>query len=109
MVAPAGRLVFTSGQIALDPASGQIIDGDIEAQTRRVMQNLQAVLQAAGADFSNVVKTTIFLSDLQDFGTVNAVYGSYFADMAKPARSTVEVRRLPRDVGVEIDMIAVIS
>ncbi|NUN14675.1 MAG: RidA family protein [Myxococcales bacterium] len=109
VVAPAGRLVFTSGQIALDPASGQIIDGDIEAQTRRVMQNLQAVLQAAGADFSNVVKTTIFLSDLQDFGTVNAVYGSYFADMAKPARSTVEVRRLPRDVGVEIDMIAVIS
>lgn len=109
IVVPAGRLIFTSGQIALDPTTGQIVDGDVVAQTHRVMLNLEAVLKAAGAGFDQVVKTTIFLADLSDFVSVNAVYGSYFTDMSKPARSTVEVSRLPRDVRVEIDMIASIG
>jgi 2-iminobutanoate/2-iminopropanoate deaminase len=101
----ANGFVFCSGQIALDPATGQVIDGDVRAQTGRVMKNLAAVLAASGASFDRVVKTTIFLKDLSDFAAVNEVYGGYFTG-AVPARATVEVSRLPRDVRVEIDMVA---
>jgi 2-iminobutanoate/2-iminopropanoate deaminase len=100
-----GSLLFLSGQIPLDPATGTIVEGDIAAQTRRVMQNLEAVLEAAGASFDSVVKTTVFLVDLNDFAAMNEVYGTYLTTPA-PARSTVQVSRLPRDVRVEIDLIA---
>lgn len=102
----AGGFVFCSGQIPLDPATGQIVEGDVGAQTTRVMENLRAVLAAGDSSFDAVVKTTIFLKDLNDFAAVNAVYGGYFKG-APPARATVEVSRLPRDVRVEIDMVAV--
>ena len=101
----AGHLVFVSGQIPLDPATGTVVEGDIAAQTRRVMENLAAVLGAAGLSFAHVVRTTIFLADMNDFSTVNEVYGKYFAE-PYPARATVQVARLPRDVRVEIDVIA---
>ncbi len=101
----AGDLVFVSGQIPLDPATGAVVAGDIAAQTHRVMQNLEAVLEAAGASLGAVVKTTIFLADLGDFAAVNDVYGGYFKAPA-PARATVQVARLPKDVRVEIDAIA---
>jgi 2-iminobutanoate/2-iminopropanoate deaminase len=101
----AGDLVFVSGQIPLDPATGAVVAGDIGAQTHRVMQNLQAVLEAAGASLGAVIKTTIYLADLGDFAVVNEVYGSYFTPPA-PARATVQVARLPRDARVEIDAIA---
>jgi 2-iminobutanoate/2-iminopropanoate deaminase len=101
----AGGFLFLSGQIPLDPASGQIVEGDIEAQTERVIQNLTAVLAAAGAGLDKVVKTTVFLKDMNDFARMNAVYGKHFPAPA-PARSTVEAARLPRDVRVEIDVIA---
>ncbi|MGE5246655.1 MAG: RidA family protein [Betaproteobacteria bacterium] len=101
----AGRAVYVSGQIPLDPATGQMVDGDVAAQTRRVMENLKAVLEAAGLTFAHVVKTTIFLADMNDFGKVNEVYGGYFAE-PYPARATVQVARLPRDARVEIDLIA---
>jgi 2-iminobutanoate/2-iminopropanoate deaminase len=102
----AGNMIFTSGQIPLD-ANGQLVEGGIEEQTHQVFQNLQAVLAEAGASLANVVKATVFLSDLSQFSTVNGIYASYFGDH-KPARSTVQVSRLPRDVQVEIDLIAVI-
>jgi 2-iminobutanoate/2-iminopropanoate deaminase len=98
--------VFASGQIPLDPATMQIVEGGIREQTKRVMSNLEAVLQAAGSSLEGVVKTTVFLKDLADFGEMNEVYGSFFKE-TPPARSTVEVARLPRDVRVEIDVIAV--
>jgi len=101
----AGRLLFLSGQIPLDPVSGQMIDGDITAQTRRVMENLGAVLKAAGLSFDAVVRTTIFLADMNDFAKVNEVYGTYFGAPA-PARATVQVAQLPRGARVEIDAIA---
>jgi len=103
-----GDLVFTSGQIALDPMTGQLVGGGIEAQTRRVLENLEAVLAAAGLDFSSVVKTTVFLKDMNHFPAMNAIYGEYFQaeGIAPPARSTVEVSRLPKDALVEIDAIA---
>jgi len=101
----AGSLLFASGQIPLDPATGTIVEGDITAQTRRVMENLGAVLGAAGLSFASVVRTTIFLADMNDFAKVNEVYGGYFAE-PYPARATVQVARLPRDVRVEIDVIA---
>ena len=101
----AGDLVFVSGQIPLDPATGAVVAGDIAAQTHRVMQNLQAVLEAAGASLGAVVKTTIYLADLGDFAAVNEVYGGYFTPPA-PARATVQVARLPKDVRVEIDAVA---
>ncbi len=102
-----GELVFCSGQIPLDPATGELVGvGDVRAQTRRVMENLGAVLRAAGADFSTVVKTTIYLADLGDFAHVNEVYGGYFAS-DPPARATVQVAGLPRGARVEIDAIAV--
>jgi 2-iminobutanoate/2-iminopropanoate deaminase len=102
-----GNLLFLSGQIPLDPATGQVVAGDIRAQTTRVLQNLGEILKAGGADFSNVVRTTIFLTDLTDFAVVNEVYATYFS-APYPARATVQVARLPRDVKVEIDAIAVI-
>jgi 2-iminobutanoate/2-iminopropanoate deaminase len=100
-----GNLVFLSGQIPLDPASGNIVDGDIVVQTRRVMDNLGAVLRAAGASFAEVVKSTIFMADLGHFSKMNEVYGSYFPS-EPPARATVQVGALPRGVLIEIDMIA---
>lgn len=104
----AGSYVFTSGQIALDPATGQFIAGGIEAQTHRVLQNLQAVLTAAGLKLSNVVKTTVFLKDINDFAAMNAIYEEYFQQEGTPApaRSTVEVARLPKNALVEIEVIA---
>jgi 2-iminobutanoate/2-iminopropanoate deaminase len=98
-------LVFTSGQVAFDPATQQIIDGDISAQTDRVLQNLAAILKAAGCSLRDVLRCTVFLKNMDDFVAMNAVYGKYF-EAPFPARSTVEVRRLPKDVLVEIDMIA---
>jgi 2-iminobutanoate/2-iminopropanoate deaminase len=104
----AGNLLFLSGQIPLDPASGNLVEGDITAQTERVLQNISAVLKAAGASFANVVRTTVFLADMNEFAAMNAVYGKYVVD-PPPARSTVQVARLPRDVRVEIDVIAVLA
>jgi 2-iminobutanoate/2-iminopropanoate deaminase len=98
-------LVFTAGQIPLDPATGQLIEGDVGQQTRRVMQSLQAILESAGASLQTVVKTTVFLGDMNDFTAMNAVYAEFFGDH-KPARSTIQAARLPRDVKVEIDAIA---
>ena len=103
----AGGFVFCSGQIALDPATGAVVDGDTRAQAARVMENLRAVLAAAGVGMDRVVRCTIFLKDLGDFAVVNEVYGGYFT-ATPPARATVEVSRLPRDVRVEIDAIAVL-
>ena len=101
----AGQLLFVSGQVPLDPATGQIVDGDIAAQTHRVFANLGAVLKAGGRSFSDVVRTTVFLADMNDFATVNTVYGEYFSE-PYPARATVQVARLPKDARVEIDVIA---
>jgi len=100
-----GDLMFLSGQVPLDPATGQMVDGDVAVQTRRVMENLSQVLAAAGLSFGHVAKTTIFLADMNDFAKVNEVYGSYFSEPF-PARATVQVARLPRDARVEIDAIA---
>ncbi|MFL6277088.1 MAG: RidA family protein [Blastocatellia bacterium] len=101
----AGGFVFASGQVAFDPATMQIVDGGISEQTERVMRNLAAVLEAAGSSMERVVKTTVFLADMNEFAAMNEVYGRFFAEVP-PARSTVEVKRLPRDVRVEIDLIA---
>lgn len=101
------KMIFTSGQIALDPVTTQMIEGDVAAQTRRVLDNLAAVLAAAGAGFQHVVKTTIFLADMNDFATVNGVYAERFAK-EPPARSTVQAARLPRDARVEIEVVAVV-
>jgi 2-iminobutanoate/2-iminopropanoate deaminase len=101
----AGQLLFVSGQVPLDPATGQIVSGDIAAQTRRVFDNLGAVLTAGGRSFADVVRTTVFLADMNDFAIVNEVYGTYFSE-PYPARATVQVARLPKDARVEIDVIA---
>ena len=101
----AGGLLFISGQIPLDPESGEVVNGDVSAQTHRVMRSLGAILEAADAGFDNVVRTTIFLTDLGDFARVNEVYGSYFTAPA-PTRATVQVAALPKGVSVEIDAIA---
>jgi 2-iminobutanoate/2-iminopropanoate deaminase len=100
-----GELVFTAGQIALDPATMEIVEGDVAAQTDRVLRNLAAILGAAGSSLQRVVKTTVFLKSMDDFAPMNAVYGRHFGEH-RPARSTVEVARLPKDVLVEIDTIA---
>lgn len=100
-----GELLFTSGQVALDGA-GNLVGATVAEQTEQVFKNLAAVLSAAGASFANVVKTSVFLADMNDFAAMNEVYGRYFTE-TKPARSTVEVARLPRDARVEIDLIAV--
>jgi 2-iminobutanoate/2-iminopropanoate deaminase len=109
VVVPIGdkKMVFCSGQIALDPATGTVIEGDVAAQTRQVLENLTAVLAAAGAGLENIVRTTIFLADMADFATVNAVYGERFPS-SPPARSTVQAAGLPRAVRVEIDAIAIV-
>jgi len=102
----AGRMVFCSGQIPLDPETGNMVEGDIQLQTERVMKNLEAVLAADGMVFGNVVRTTIFLADMNDFAKVNEVYGRYFKE-APPARATVQAAALPKGARVEIDCIAV--
>jgi 2-iminobutanoate/2-iminopropanoate deaminase len=101
----AAGFVFTSGQVAIDPATQQVIAGDVAAQTDRVMKNLAAVLQAAGSSLDKVLRCTVFLKNMGDFAAMNEVYGRYFTQ-APPARSTVEVARLPKDLLVEIDVIA---
>lgn len=101
-------LVFCSGQIPLDPATNQLIDGDVAAQTARVLDNLKAVLEAAGSSMGQVLKTTVFLKDMGDFPKMNEVYGHYFGEQP-PARATVEAARLPRDVRVEIECIAAVG
>ena len=101
----ANGFVFTSGQIAIDPATQQVIAGDVAAQTERVLRNLSEILEAAGSGLGKVVKSTVFLRSMDDFAAMNAVYAKYFSS-APPSRSTVEVARLPRDVLVEIDVIA---
>lgn len=101
----ANGFVFASGQIAIDPVSGQIIAGDVAAQTERVLKNLEAILKAAGTGLDKVVRTTVFLKNMGDFAAMNEVYGRFWKS-APPARSTVEVARLPKDVAVEIDVIA---
>ncbi len=108
-IAASGEMVFASGQIAIDPATNTLAhEGDVKKQTALVMSNLAAVLEAAGATFADVVKTTIFLADMNDFAAVNGVYAQSFDEASAPARATVEVARLPKDVLVEIDCIAVI-
>ncbi len=102
----ANGLVWVSGQTPLDPQTGQLVAGGIEEQTRRVLDNVRAVLEAAGSSLELVVKTTIFLKDMNDFQTVNGIYGQYFAGGTLPARATVEVARLPRDCRVEIEAVA---
>ena len=101
----AGNLLFCSGQIPLDPVSGEIVAGDVRRQTEQAMENIASVLSAAGAGFNDVVKATVFLVEMSDFSVVNEVYGRYFAEH-KPARSTVAVKELPRGVRVEIEVIA---
>jgi len=101
----AGNLLFVSGQIPLDPATGALVGGDIVAQTRRVLQNLAAILEAAGSSFGQVAKTTVFLQDMNEFVAMNEVYAEFFPAPA-PARATVQVARLPKDVKVEIELVA---
>lgn len=101
----AGAFLFTSGQIPLDPETGKLVDGDITAQAKRVFQNIEAVLRAAGMDFGNVVKTTVFLTDLQDFAAVNALYATRFPENP-PARSCVQVTALPAGARIEMELIA---
>lgn len=103
-----GGMVYTAGQIPLDPATGEMVGDDVASQTRQVFQNLEAVLAAAGATFSDVVKTTVFLRSMDDFSAMNEVYAGYFGE-SKPARSTVQAARLPRDSTVEIECIAIVS
>jgi 2-iminobutanoate/2-iminopropanoate deaminase len=104
----AGSFLFVSGQIPIDPATGEMVAGDTAAQTRRVLDNLGAILAAAGSSFDHVVRTTVYLADMNDFGAMNEVYGTYFADPA-PARATVQAARLPKDARVEIDVIALVT
>lgn len=105
--AAQGELVFTAGQVAIIPSTGNLLDGDVRAQTRQTLENLKAVLEAAGSNLANVVKTTVFLKDMNDFPAMNEVYGQYFAE-SPPARTTVEASRLPRDVRVEIDAVGLV-
>jgi 2-iminobutanoate/2-iminopropanoate deaminase len=104
----AGSVLYVSGQIPIDPLTGNLVQGDIAAQTHRVFRNLGAILDAAGASFDHVVRTTVYLADMNDFAAMNEVYGSYFSSPA-PARATVQAARLPRDARVEIDLIAVLQ
>jgi 2-iminobutanoate/2-iminopropanoate deaminase len=109
-IAASGQMIFVAGQIALDPKTGEIVGGaDVVAQTQQVMANLEAVLAAASAKLEDIVKTTIFLKNMSDFAAVNEVYGRYFEATSAPARACVEVSRLPKDVLVEIECIAVVS
>jgi 2-iminobutanoate/2-iminopropanoate deaminase len=101
----AGNLLFVSGQVPIDPATGNLVDGDISTQTHRVFRNIGEILKAAGTSFDAVVRSTVYLQDMNDFAKMNEVYGTYFSSPA-PARATVQVARLPRDAKVEIDVIA---
>jgi 2-iminobutanoate/2-iminopropanoate deaminase len=103
----ANGFIFTAGQIAIDPSTGELVDGGIKEQTRRVLENIRAILEAGGATMESVVKTTVFLSDMSEFSQMNEIYGEFFADPS-PARSAVQVSRLPRDVKVEIEAIALV-
>jgi len=103
----SGNTLYVSGQIPINPESNQLITSSVQAQTKQVMENLKAVLFKAEMSFENVVKTTIFITDMNDFSVINSVYQSYFSDQNTPARETVEVSRLPKDVNVEISVIAV--
>jgi 2-iminobutanoate/2-iminopropanoate deaminase len=103
-----GNTLYTSGQIAINPSTGELVTDTIETETEQVMQNMKAVLEAAGMTFENVVKTTIFIMDMNDFGKINTVYGSYFNEKTAPARETVQVACLPKNVNVEISMIAIL-
>jgi len=104
----AGNTLYTSGQIALDPQTMELVISDIETETKQVMENMKAVLEAAGMTFENVIKSTIFIMDMNDFGKINTVYGSYFNEKTAPARETVQVAGLPKNVNIEISMIAVL-
>jgi 2-iminobutanoate/2-iminopropanoate deaminase len=106
-----GQFVYTSGQIALDPATGELVGDEVQSQTHRVFQNLQAVLNSAGTSLANVIKTTVFLTRMSDFQAMNAVYASYFdgADSLMPARTTVAVAELPRNALVEIECVALVE
>src|SRR5262245_55775745 len=101
----AGELLFISGQVPIDPASGRMVEGDIDVQTRRVLDNIGLLLRAAGLSYSHVIRTTVFLADMNDFKAMNETYGSFFVE-PYPARSTVQAARLPRDARIEIDAIA---
>ena len=103
-----GNTLYTSGQIAINPETGELIEGTIEIETKQVMENMKAVLEAAGMTFENVVKTSIFIMNMNDFSSINAVYGSYFNETTAPARETVQVACLPKNVNVEISMIAIL-
>jgi 2-iminobutanoate/2-iminopropanoate deaminase len=103
-----GRVVYTAGQVAIDPSTNQLVEGDIKVQTRQVLKNIEAILKAAGTTMNSVAKTTVFLKDFNDFAAMNEVYAEFFS-AAAPARSTVEVVRLPRDVKIEIEAVAVIE
>ena len=103
----SGNTLYTSGQIAINPESGELITEEIKTETRQVMENLKAVLAAADMTFDNVIKSSIFISDMNDFGSINEVYGSYFDEKNAPARETIQVAVLPKNVNVEISMIAV--
>jgi len=100
-----GNTLYTSGQIALHPQTGELVTGDIETETKQVMENMKAVLEAAGTTFENVIKSTIFLSNMDDFAKINGIYGAYFNEKTAPARETVQVAKLPKNVNVEISMI----
>lgn len=104
----SGNTLYTSGQIAINPADGSLVTNTIEAETTQVMENLKAVLEAAGMTFENVVKSTIFIMNMNDFGAINAIYGAYFNEKTAPARETVQVACLPKNVNVEISVIAII-
>lgn len=103
----SGNTLYTSGQIALHPETGELVMDDIETETKQVMENMKAVLEAAEMNFENVIKATIFISNMDDFARINSVYGAYFNEKTAPARETVQVARLPKSVNVEISMIAV--
>lgn len=107
-IVASGKMIFTAGQVAIVPATGEIVGGDIKAQTKQVLENVKAILEAGGSNLSNVVKTTVFLKDMNEFASMNEVYAQYFGKSA-PARSTVEVARLPKDVRVEIETIALVN
>jgi len=103
-----GNTLYTSGQIAINPKTGELVNENIEAETKQVMENMKAVLEAAGMTFENVVKSTIFIMNMNDFGSINTVYGSYFNEKTAPARETVQVACLPKNLNIEISMIAVL-
>lgn len=106
-IAVEGRVVYTAGQIALNPSTGEIISGDIKAQTKQILENISAILEAAGSDLAHVVKTTVFLKDMNEFAAMSEVYGKFFPN-DPPARTTVEVARLPKDARVEIEVVGLI-